>query len=89
MDDSAFRMLTSFIVKGRKLAGPIDSERLLNDGAYAREVFRKVEEEGDEELVLLSLKLREVLGSAGTNSGGGDPPDKDPAGGKYKFGARG
>ena len=90
MEDSTFKLLTSFIVKGRKLAGPIDSDRLLKDSDYAREIFRKIEDEGDEDLVLLSLKLRELLGPH-TPAAAVEGPDKDtPAklGDKYKFGAR-
>ena len=90
MEDSTFKLLTSFIVKGRKLTGPIDSDRLLKDGAYAREIFRKIEDEGDEELVLLSLKLRELIGSNAAASAADAAGEKDPArlGDKYKFGAR-
>jgi hypothetical protein len=90
MEDSTFKLLTSFIVKGRKLTGPIDSDRLLKDATYAREIFRKIEDEGDEELVLLSLRLRELIGSNPTAPAADAAAEKDPAklGDKYKFGAR-
>jgi hypothetical protein len=91
MDESTFKLLTSFIVKGRKLTGPIDSVRLLSDHGYARELFRKVEDEGDEELVLISLKLRELLEPPPSSADADDSTSKDTpgkTGGKYKFGAR-
>jgi hypothetical protein len=91
MEESTFKLLTSFIVKGRKLAGPIDSDRLLKDGAYAREIFRRIEDEGDEDLVLLSLKLRDLLGPPAAAPVAEEAPAKDAAtklGDKYKFGAR-
>lgn len=90
MDDSTFKLLTSFIVKGRKVTGPIDSDRLLKDAAYAREIFRRIEEEGDEDLVMLSLKLRDQLGLLhGKADAEGDAgKDTAKADDKYKFGAR-
>ncbi len=90
MDDTTFKLLTSFIVKGRKVTGPIDSDRLLKDAGYAREIFRKIEEEGDEDLVMLSLKLRDELGLLSGKADADGDADKDPpkAPDKYKFGAR-
>lgn len=91
MHEEVFRLLTSVIVKGRRFTGPVSSDRMLNDPAYARTIFDKIEQEGDEELVLLSLRLRDHLGLLGTTAAGAVEPAKDTAGkdsGKYKFGAR-
>lgn len=91
MDADVFKLLTGFIVKGRKLLGSIDSDRLLRDDGYAREVFRKVDEEGEEDLVLLALQLRDRLGLLAR----GAEPEKDKAkdrgeaaAGKYVHGLR-
>ena len=90
MNEDVFKLLTSFIVKGRRITGPVSSDRILGDAAYAREVFRKVEEEGDEDLVLLSLRLRDHLGLLAHGGDGAPEAAKDEAkpDGKYRFGAR-
>ncbi len=85
MDEATFKLLTSFIVKGRRFAGSIDSDRLVKDAEYARGVFRKIEDEGDEDVVLLALKLREALSTRG---GTAAEPGKEPRDEKYKYGVR-
>lgn len=92
MNEEVFKLLTSVIVKGRKVTGPVSSDRMLNDPAYARTIFEKIEQEGDEELVLLSLRLRDHLGLLAATPAGEADPVKDAAAAKeadkYKFGAR-
>ena len=92
MNEEVFKLLTSVIVKGRKITGPVSSDRMLNDPAYARTIFDRIEQEGDEDLVLLSLRLRDHLGLLAAAPVGDAEPAKDAATakdpGKYKFGAR-
>ncbi|MFT3757137.1 MAG: hypothetical protein QM769_14590 [Pseudoxanthomonas sp.] len=89
MDETTFRLLTSFIVKVRKISGPIDSDKLLHDADYARETFRQVDEQGDEELVLLSLRLREQLHANADGKGGEQAKTAETKSTKsYLFGAR-
>ena len=91
MDDNTFRLLSSFIVRTRKIVGPVDASRLVNDVNYASEIFRKVEELGGEEEIMLSLTLRQKLGFL-ENKKTPDPPPPEPPtnnNSKYKFGARG
>lgn len=90
MNEEVFKLLTSFIVKGRRITGPVSSDRILGDPAYAREVFDRIEAEGDEDLVLLSLKLRDHLGllAAGSDGAHEDAKDEPKSDAKYRFGAR-
>lgn len=92
MEDARFKLLTGLIVKGRKVVGSIDSHRLLHEPAYAETVFKAIEEHGDEDLVLLSIQLREALAAEPIAA-----PDASPAHGatpqdgntkSYVYGAR-
>ena len=62
MDKETFKLLTSFIVRARRLVGTVDSSQLLEDANYASKILQKVEMLGDIEVVMLSIKLRQKLG---------------------------
>ena len=62
MDNETFQLLAKFIIKTRKIVGAVDSSKLVNEPIYAAGVFDKVEAVADEELMMLSLALRQQLG---------------------------
>lgn len=92
MNNETFMLLSKFTVSARKVAGSINPTKLINDQHYANEVFWKVNQIGDEALVMMSLDLQYRLGmlkpNAPTqpisNSNAELPVEK-----KYVFGARG
>lgn len=84
MDNQCLVTLSKFSVAARKVIGAVNPAKLLKDRNYSSEIFEKVDEMGDEELVLLSLDLQNMLGLLGTApSPEATAPEK-----KYMFGAR-
>lgn len=83
MNNNTLRNLAQFTTQARKVIGRVDATKLVQDREYAVDVFKKVEEQGDEDLVLLSLTLRNDLGMMATEQ----TPDT-VSNEKYKFGAR-
>lgn len=84
MDNQCLVTLSKFSVAARKVIGAVNPAKLLKDRNYSAEIFEKVDEMGDEELVLLSLDLQNMLGLLGTApSPEASTPEK-----KYMFGAR-
>jgi len=57
MDNDTLREVARFTTLARKIIGRIDPIRLSNDVEYAKETFTKVQAEGDEEVITLSIKL--------------------------------
>lgn len=53
--------LSKFTTKYRKSLGNINSVRMLKDMDYAWSIFRKVDAEGDADLVLLALNLKSQM----------------------------
>lgn len=84
MDNQCLVTLSKFSVAARKVIGAVNPAKLLKDRNYSAEIFEKVDEMGDEELVLLSLDLQNMLGLLGT------APNQEAAAPekKYMFGAR-
>ncbi len=62
MNNETFRLLSKFTVVARKVAGSINPSRIIKDKHYANEVFWKVNQIGDEELIMMSLELQYQLG---------------------------
>lgn len=62
MDNQCLIKLSKFSVLARKIIGPVNAAKMIKDSAYSVEVFQKVDELGDEELILLSLDLQAMLG---------------------------
>lgn len=84
MDNQCLVTLSKFSVAARKVIGAVNPAKLLKDRNYSTEIFEKVDEMGDEELVLLSLDLQNMLGLLGAApSPEATAPEK-----KYMFGAR-
>jgi hypothetical protein len=90
MDNDTIVLLARFTIQARKLIGPIDSNQLANDEAYRNQVFQLIDAKAEEDLLLLSLTLRNKLGALGKSKNTEEPaPRTDNVTDKYKFGARG
>jgi hypothetical protein len=62
MDNQCLILLSKFSVAARKFIGSVNSAKMIRDSQYASTIFEQVDEIGDEELILLSLDLQNVLG---------------------------
>lgn len=62
MDNKTLITLSKLTVEARKVIGAIYPAKMLKDPSYCAEIFQKIDDAGDVELVLLSLDLREQLG---------------------------
>jgi hypothetical protein len=90
MDNDTILLLARFTIQARKLIGAIDSNLLANDETYRNSIFQQIDAKAEEELLLLSLTLRNKLGSLGKAQTVEEPaPRTDNVSDKYKFGARG
>lgn len=90
MNNETFMLLSKFTVSARKVAGSINPTKLINDQHYANEVFWKVNQIGDEALIMMSLDLQHRLGML--KSDAAELPTSNhalPVEKKYVFGARG
>jgi hypothetical protein len=66
--------------------GSVNSAKMIRDSQYAAEIFEQVDEIGNEELILLSLDLQNMLGMLASPAA---EKVEQPAAPKYIFGARG
>ena len=90
MDNDTMILLARFTIQARKLIGAVDSNLLANDAIYRNSIFQQIDANADEQLLLLSLSLRNELGTLGTAKAVEEPTKKpDNVTDKYKFGARG
>jgi hypothetical protein len=90
MDNDTILLLARFTIQARKLIGAIDSNLLANDETYRNSIFQQIDAKAEEELLLLSLTLRNKLGALGNAKVVEEPaPRTDNVTDKYKFGARG
>ncbi len=89
MDNDTIILLARFTIQARKLIGAIDSNMLANDEIYRNSIFQQIDAQAEEELLLLSLTLRNKLGSLNKSSVATEPVRSDNVTDKYKFGARG
>lgn len=62
MNNETFRLLSKFTVLARKVAGSINPSRIIKDKHYANEIFWKINQIGDEDLIMMSLELQHQLG---------------------------
>jgi len=62
MDNQCLILLSKFSVAARKFIGSVNSAKMIRDNHYASDIFQQIDEIGDEELILLSLDLQNVLG---------------------------
>lgn len=89
MDNDTILLLARFTIQARKLIGAIDSNMLANDEIYRNSIFQQIDAQAEEELLLLSLTLRNKLGSLNKAATVAEPIKSDNVTEKYKFGARG
>ncbi|MES2499426.1 MAG: hypothetical protein V4570_02735, partial [Pseudomonadota bacterium] len=68
MDNKSLVLLSKFSVSARRLIGSVNPARLLKDSDYSAEVFQKAFEQGDEELIMLSLEVQAMLGIIANNA---------------------
>ena len=62
MENRGLVLLSKFSVSARRLIGVVNPAKLIKDSEYSAQNFQKVSEMGDEELVLLSLEVQNMLG---------------------------
>lgn len=86
MDNDTIVLLARFTIQARKLIGAIDSNMLVNDEIYRNSIFQQIDAKAEEELLLLSLTLRNKL-STKNKTAVEEPAKTDNV--KYRFGARG
>jgi hypothetical protein len=95
VDNKTLVLLSKFSVSARKVIGSVNPAKLINDREYCTEIFQKVAEFGDEELIILSLEVQTTLGLVAETVTGQNtakilsikPPKADEE--KYIYGARG
>jgi hypothetical protein len=68
MDNSTLQLIAKFTIRARKHIGAIDVKLLAENETYREEVFKQVNETADEELLMISLSLRESLSTATTQA---------------------
>lgn len=84
MDNQCLIILSKFSVAARKVIGAVNPAKLIKDSSYSNEIFQKVDALGDENLILLSLELQNLLGAFNIAPLQELPAEKK----KYMFGAR-
>jgi hypothetical protein len=93
MENRGLVLLSKFSVSARRLIGVVNPAKLIKDSEYSAQIFQKVSEMGDEELILLSLEVQNMLGMmavSATHSAKKVVPIKavEPIEQKYMYGAR-
>lgn len=94
MDNKSLVLLSKFSVSARRLMGSVNPARLIKDAEYSAEVFQKAAEIGDEELIMLSLEVQNMLGMIATSATANNSAKVVPIKTvelleqKYMFGAR-
>ena len=92
MDNDTFGLLSQIIVKAKSIVGSIHPGKLVNDAIYAEDMFRKIEQGEDVNLIMLSLQLRQKLGLLEQKITKPQPSTQNSelqTNHKYTFGARG
>lgn len=68
MENRGLVLLSKFSVSARRLIGVVNPARLIKDSEYSAQIFQKAFEMGDEELILLSLEVQNMLGLMTANA---------------------
>jgi hypothetical protein len=96
MDHEKLKMLAHLKILSRKAGHELDLPRLIADQVYASAALDKFMADGNEELIMTALAVKEKLGlmpqpaaaaPAPPEPAAEDPPKKDTK--KYVFGPRG
>jgi hypothetical protein len=61
MNHDTLGLVVKFILRARKVTGPIEATRLAEDISYREEIFNKIAAEGDVELNEMALNLRNKI----------------------------
>lgn len=88
MDNQCLVLLSKFSVAARKAVGSINSAKMIRDREYAAGIFQQIDAIGDENLLLLSLDLQNLLGLLEVPENEKTATHKAAAE-RYVFGARG
>ncbi len=71
MENRGLVLLSKFAVSAKRLIGTVNPAKLIRDSEYSSEIFQKASEFGDEELILLSLEIQNMLGLLTTHVANG------------------
>jgi hypothetical protein len=66
MNNDLLILLSKFAVAARKVIGPVNPAKIINDKAYASAIFDRINAEADEALLALALDLQNRLGMLDT-----------------------
>lgn len=61
MNHDTLNLAVKFIIRARKITGPVEAQRLVADLTYRDEVFNKVIAEGDVKLTEMAYELRDQI----------------------------
>lgn len=89
MDNDTLMLLAKFTIQARKTIGAIDSNLLSKDAVYRSEIFKRIDAQADEELLLLSLMLRSKLDTEVKTESSPQNDPEPPKNNKYMYGSRG
>ncbi|MFW5431432.1 MAG: hypothetical protein ACKE5M_02040 [Methylophilaceae bacterium] len=87
MNNDTMRLVAQFTIRARKVIGQVDLKQFTEDENYREEIFKKMDEHGDEDLLVMSLSLRDSLKEASNNDQEAETKPETPT--KYVFGPRG
>lgn len=84
------KLLAQFTLRARKSIGAVDIKQMVESQPYREEIFRVVNENADEDLLMLSLELSNSLDMFSATAGPAPVmAAADPLAGKYVGGVRG
>ena len=90
MDNDTLSLLAKFTILARSTIGAVDSNLFINDEIYRNEIFRRVDTQANEELLLMAFSLRQRMTAhqqaQETAKAEAEAAAKNK---KYLFGARG
>jgi hypothetical protein len=91
MDNATLQLIAKFTIRARKHIGAVDVKLLAENETYREEVFKQVGETADEELLMISLSLRESLSTTDDQASNVEEntTTPQPMPGKYLKGTRG
>jgi hypothetical protein len=89
MDNDTLALLAKFTIHARSTIGAVDSNLFINDEIYRNEIFRRVDTQADEELLLMAFNLRQRMSAHQKEQETAKAEADTPANKKYLFGARG
>jgi hypothetical protein len=90
MDNDTLALLAKFTIHARSTIGVVDSNLFINDEIYRNEIFRRVDTQANEELLLMAFTLRQRMAAHQKEQEAAKvEADSAAKNKKYLFGARG